>query len=904
MKRFISTLTLMLFIQLGFSSESSVKLNGIVGRVVDKDSGEEIVGATLLIQSLSCGTISDLNGGFRLEGIPSGVYSLEVRYLGYLPKIINVSITDQVTHMIKLERESFKLNEVNVMAEPKSHTGSYLIKKSALEYIQPSGFADLLQLLPGYLSSDGGLSSVQQMTMRQAGSDASTALGSSIIVDGAPVSNNANLQNQSSDQTVTARTTMNGGVDLRTISSDHIDEVEIINGIPSAKYGDLTSGAIIVKSKAGASPLQIRTKVDPLNKILYVGKGFKFNGNGGSLNVGLDWADSKPDVRNSLDRFNRITGQLIYSNQIRGEVQRFNYNAKISVSSVIDQLKSDPDLLQSTEYYKVDNSKITASLYGRWWINAPILKNIEFNFTADNGYEKLDREKIVTQKTATPTALPGVTGEHEGLYLPHEYLSQYTVVGKPLQLWGSISAEGFVKLGNLDQKLTAGVNARYEKNNGVGATFDPLLPPWPGERQRAFNSIPGVSTIALFAEDKATLPIGSHTLSLQAGVRMTMLAGIGREYDIQGKPYLDPRFNLEWKLPEFELFNRSVKVSLRGGWGEQSKFPTLDLLFPQQAWFDAVALNYYSQNEANRLVIMNSEVKDRVNYNLKPARNRKQEFGLSLETLGATLSVTLFREELNNGFGYNTTYFSQIYRKYSDLKEPVTGRPSVDDFNAVSDTLLSSYSRPVNGEKVTKNGVEYRLILPTIKPIRTTIEINGAWYRSSYDTGLPVEYRPSISLNNAPYPYVGFYDWNQGREREQFNTNIWFNTHLPRYRMYFSCMLQSVWFTSSRSLPFSGIPTHYIGKDGVMRPYTEQDAADPVKGLLVRNFSDNYFRRTSTPVSMSMNLKASKEIGKHLKLSFFVNRIWDYNPVYRTNSDSNARKWEIPFFGTEIRITI
>ncbi|MGL4992734.1 MAG: TonB-dependent receptor [Bacteroidales bacterium] len=902
MKRLISTLTLMIVIQLVFSMESAANDNRIVGRVVDKDNGEEIVGATLQINSLNCGTISDLNGAFRLEAIPDGTHELEIRYLGYMPKKVNLSTHEYM--IIRLERESFKLNEVNVMADPKSHSGSYLIKKSALEYIQPSGFSDLLQLLPGYLSSDGGLSSVQQMTMRQAGSDASTALGSSIIIDGAPISNNANLQSQMSDQTVTDRSTMNGGVDLRTISSDHIDEVEIINGIPSAKYGDLTSGAIIVKSKAGASPLQIRTKIDPLNKIIYVGKGFKFNGNGGSVNVGLDWADSKPDVRNSLDRFNRLTGQLIYSNQIRGEKQSFNYNAKLSISSVMDQLKNDPDLLQSIEYYKVDNSKVTASIYGRWWINAPILKSIEFNLTADNSYEKLEREKIVTQKTATPTALPGVTGQHEGIYLPHEYLSQYSVVGKPLQLWGSISADGYVKLGRLEQKLTAGLNARYEKNNGKGALFDPLLPPWPGERNRAFNSIPGVTTVALFAEDKATLPLGLHTFSLQAGARMTIMTGLDREYLIQGKAYLDPRLNLEWKLPQMNLFSKGVNLSFRLGWGEQTKFPTLDLLFPQQAWFDAVALNYYSQTEANRLVIMNSETKDRVNYNLKPARNRKQEFGVSMESSGATLSITLFREELNNGFGYKTTYFSQIYRKYGELKEPVVGKPSTDDFTSVVDTLLSSYSRPLNGERVVKNGVEYRLILPTIKPIRTTIEINGAWYRSSYDTGLPVEYRPNISLNNAPYPYVGFYNWNQGREREQFNTNIWFNTHLPRYRMFFSCMLQSVWFTSSRSLPFSGMPTHYIGKDGVIKPYTEDDAADPIKGLLVRNFSDNYFRRTSTPVSMSMNLKASKEIGKHLKLSFFVNRIWDYNPVYRTNYDSNARKWEIPFFGTEVRITI
>jgi hypothetical protein len=37
----------------------------------------------------------------------------------------------------------------------------------------------------------------------------------------------------------------------------------VIRGIPSVEYGDLTSGAVIIKSKAGKEPLNIRVKTDP-----------------------------------------------------------------------------------------------------------------------------------------------------------------------------------------------------------------------------------------------------------------------------------------------------------------------------------------------------------------------------------------------------------------------------------------------------------------------------------------------------------------------------------------------------------------------------------------------------------------------------------------------------------------
>lgn len=903
---YIIILLLISYIPISIADDQTKISYDLTGIVIDKDDHLPIIGATIFIESLNSGTITDSNGKFHIQHIPSSNAEISVRYLGYRLQKQTICLSKQSFIKIHLEKESFKLNEVNVMAEKKSELSNYTIKNKALEYIQPSGLSDILQLLPGYLHSDGSLASMQQITVRQAGRDQSTALGTSIIVDGTPISNNGNLSKVSDDSGINDKSNMNGGVDLRSIPSDHIEEIQIINGIASAKYGDITSGAVLIKSKAGKSPLTVRAKLDPLNKLVYAGKGFMLPKQGGNLNIGLDWANAKPDVRNSLEAFQRLSGQAIYSNQFKLDNQLLSFNAKLNYTTTLDKMRKDPNLMHSTESFSIENHRINGSVYGRWWINQSFFKSVSYNFSANQTIDRTNRTKIIAQKNASPVAVEGVSGEHEGFFLPNEYISTYQVIGKPLQLYGSIDSESFFRLGNTSHKLGIGVNTQFEKNNGVGMIYDPLLPPVAGVRNRPFNQVPGIGQWAIYAEDQANGEIGKHSWMAQPGIRLGYMFGPENHIHIQNKIYPELRLLSEWNFPKFYFAGSfENQFSLIAGWGQQRKYPTMSYLFPETAWFDAVALNYYSQTEANRLAIMNSQSQNRENYDLKPALNTKTEFGIRFNRNAFQGSVTMFNENLDNGFMFMSRYNPFIYTKYEGLKNPVDGKPSISDFNSKTDTLLMSYSRPQNGERVIKKGIEYRLSFPQIEIIKTSIEINGAWYKTTYDVSEPIVYRPGQQINNKPYPFVGIYGWNSNsKSNEQFNTNLWFNTHIPKYRMHFSCMIQTVWYTQSQSLKFDGRPTHYIGYNGEVNPYTDEDAQDPIKKLLIRSFSDNYFKANRTPISMSMNLKATKEFGKHLSVSCFVNRIWDYNPIYKNSLDTNRRKWDAPFFGTEIKVSI
>ena len=103
-------------------------------------------------------------------------------------------------------------------------------------------------------------------------------MGTQIQVDGIPISNDANLQYSTSYGSIQEYANVNRGVDTRAISTDDIESVEIVRGIPSVEYGDLTSGLVKVKRREGGRDLTARFKADMSSKLFSVGKGFERKG--------------------------------------------------------------------------------------------------------------------------------------------------------------------------------------------------------------------------------------------------------------------------------------------------------------------------------------------------------------------------------------------------------------------------------------------------------------------------------------------------------------------------------------------------------------------------------------------------------------------------------------------------
>ncbi|HQU59121.1 MAG TPA: carboxypeptidase-like regulatory domain-containing protein, partial [Saprospiraceae bacterium] len=87
MKQFLFFFGLAALLTATQSSTPTTQAFTLKGIVVDKDSGDPLVGANVLIKGTTQGTVTDFDGKFQLEVLEKCV-SLEVSYVGYEPQSI------------------------------------------------------------------------------------------------------------------------------------------------------------------------------------------------------------------------------------------------------------------------------------------------------------------------------------------------------------------------------------------------------------------------------------------------------------------------------------------------------------------------------------------------------------------------------------------------------------------------------------------------------------------------------------------------------------------------------------------------------------------------------------------------------------------------------------------------
>ena len=286
----------------------------ISGVVVDEATGEPIEFATVSIQPGNDATMTDDHGMFRLVTHSASV-TLQVSFVGYSGYRQQLFLTGDKQLTVKMKNNSKRLDEVVVTAqESRGITSSSRIDRDAMSHLQPSSFTDLMELLPGNISKNPDMGSANTITLRETGTlgangtktdnpaYAISSLGTLFLMDGAPINGDANLQGVPSADTSSPeyKRDMTGrGVDMRTISTDNIESVEVVRGIPSAEYGNLTSGLVNIKRIRKATPFTARFKADEFSKLFAVGKGFNLGKTDHIMNVDAGYLDSKIDPRNN-----------------------------------------------------------------------------------------------------------------------------------------------------------------------------------------------------------------------------------------------------------------------------------------------------------------------------------------------------------------------------------------------------------------------------------------------------------------------------------------------------------------------------------------------------------------------------------------------------------------------------
>ncbi|MBR3405716.1 MAG: TonB-dependent receptor [Bacteroidales bacterium] len=894
------------------SAQSRGKSVTLKVTVLSQTDGQPVAGASALLTDYGIYDISDADGRLTLAKVPAGKATLQIQMLGYEDFEKQFVFQKDSTFTVRISESTLALEEVVVTAKPSSTGASTAstIGRMAIDHLQATSLKDIMQLLPGQLMTSSDMTSEEKLTIRTLNqSTANNAFGTSIMMDGVPMSDNTSLSDK------VGGTSGGTGVDLRQISADNIESVEVIRGIPSAEYGDLTSGAVVVNTKAGYTPWEVRAKVNPTTLNASFGKGWRFSEKAGSLNVNADYARASGDPRVKNRSFDRISGGITYSNTI-GRI--WSTTTKVNVSGIIDLRTVDPDLLVEGTETSQKQTSVRFTHKGRITFNKKFSRSLNYAIGLSYANNDSRTSSIVSAGGGMPVITSLTDGYYQVPYITDSYRAGGGTVSNPFSFYAKVGNVFNLNAGPVNQRFNMGAEYRLESNKARGFynddSFMPLRPNSNG-RPRPYFDIPALNQVSAYLEDNLTWNITKVIeFKLQAGVRMDMLQpGLPEQvYSIS------PRFNASLKLTPW--------LTIRGGWGQSNKTPGLAHLYPEPKYTDREAASYLPADASKQLVMYHTRVTEvERNNSLKNATNSKSEIGFDLNfSNGMSASVVAYRDYMDNGFGNYTEYSlytANYYTATQGILLDANGKPYIDwQHPARVDTVWTTNGRIGNTQASLDRGIEFDVNLGQIKPIRTSVIVSGAYMETqtwttgpnySSPSGIPATSVYAQGGANTP-PFKLLYPSGQSKDiNRRFSMNLRLVCNIPRMKMVISLANQVIFYQYKHTTNLKSDPIAWIDTDLSYHEITQDmldDASYMIKGVFLAAQRKN--PADSSPVTQPpiwlMNMRLTKDVSKNFGFSFFVNNAFFYMP-YQASSYSGTlteRNTGTFSFGVEMYVKI
>jgi hypothetical protein len=924
----------------------------IKGTVSEFDTKDPIPYAFVVIKELNVWGTCDNDGKFVLENITPGTYAMEVSCLGYSTYTLNVTLTQDINSFaVNLKSDNLKLPDVIVTATPGSSiNSSSKIEKNAIQHVQASSLADVMQLLPGSLITNPSLTTQNKITIRSidnVGGNNSRGVG--LMINGSRVSSDASISLESSSATFK-------DMDFRKFSTDNIESIEVLKGVLSAEYGDVTSGAILVTTKAGRTPFEVRVKSDPNTKAFSLSKGFGLGKKSGNINIDADYARAFKNWISPVDVFDRTTLGVTYSNTFNKEKTPLRFNVRFSGYLTKNNTTSDPDV-SKLDFTKRTEKNASLAIYGNWLLNKNWISSLNYNFSGNIGSEQFHKFTVESglPVPTTDTRIAGISlGEFTGVLEERDHYSE----DLPVYATAKITANLNKSVGENRFKTMFGFEFNTKGNNGRGDYYLAAAPAY--FRERNYSDIPFMNDLSLFAEEKVTIPINKSTLELSAGARLNKMIITGYSYN----PTIDPRLNGKYNILPSRKDRIVNSLSLRGGWGILHRLPSIGLLYPSPDYIDNPLFLYRNPATGESLAVIQTSIVDELlPYNLNPARTRNIELGIDISIKGIEAQFTYFNEKLRNGISQNKSLRSESFDYYTPVTDPAAApkfeggrvlvKNSLGEYVPLTFTTnkeFRSYTRPDNRGEIDKWGIEYDINFGKIKSLNTSVIVSGAYIKSSTrEPGLVNNYtigRVDPIDSKQKLPYYGIYEEGgssvnigTGSGSQRLSTSINLVTHIPSIRMIISIVTQCVWINggwniydkdrvykldnngnpvygnydkqSSQEILYRN-PDFYVGHDGVVKPFsdyyttTDLDLKRRLQMLILSNDISNYFQNSGVKPYFMANLRITKEIGNNAALSFYANNFTNSTPIMKQNSRPNASGGRVNtaiYFGAEIKLT-
>ncbi len=332
----------------------------IQGKLIDAETKEPLIGATVGIQGTTKGALTDVDGNYLMLNVAPGSYTLEARYIGYATFVLQEVIvrTDLTTTQdFELTPESFEGEEIVVVAERqtviKDITSSEArVSSDEIEKLPVQEVTDVIQLQAGVnVGNDGGIHIRGGRTTEV-----------SYVVDGIRVTDDYDGSN---------------GIRLE---NESIQELQVISGSFNAEHGQALSGVVNVVTKSGGNQYDASVRAWS-GGYLATNKPELYDGIGTSLDsfnplrmYNFSASVSGPIIKDKLTFF-ATTRRFLNEGYLTGR------NLYSSHGKYVDQVPLDTDF---STYRTIYNEQVDLNL--PWYsIDTVLVEGVELLEIRDDG---------------------------------------------------------------------------------------------------------------------------------------------------------------------------------------------------------------------------------------------------------------------------------------------------------------------------------------------------------------------------------------------------------------------------------------------------------------------------------------------------------------------------------------
>ncbi|MFC2136621.1 carboxypeptidase-like regulatory domain-containing protein [Bacteroidota bacterium] len=678
--KYIINKILITFLLIIFTQNIYNQTNTISGYVTDENTGETIIGATVVLKGTLNGTITDLNGFFTLSKIPEGLNTLNISHLSYITKEIQIDVDQKksVLDVIKLSPDLKKISEVAIVEIKPDEIGDKQVEISQLEITPkaiksiPTARNDIFKAIK-YLPGIGDGETFSPLYSARGG-DPSENL---VMLDGVVMYNPYHY------------VTTSGIFNVQTVK-----KIDILVGGFGAEYGGRNSSILYITTKDGnlneihgeIEPSTTHTKafiefpVNEKSSITAAGR-YYYDLPGMFFLGGRSWFyDLNLSYTNRINNKNRLTLKLFSS------LDRVNQDIN-TMFSYFSNTFDDIDVYDDMDIDMKNNwgaHAITGILKTIISPKIYLRTQVYGSFHSSDNFSGM--------KFRFPV-------EEEGILVQMDYNTSFKAKIKDLSAKSTLNIN---LTNNNTVKLGIEYNDYYFKNSAIINDIDK------GENIRSPN------LISTFIEDK--IMIGR--LIIRPGVRAT-------NYNYYGNWLLEPRFN--------SSFNVTNNFKINAAWGQFNQHiismntqeyevnQMLDYYYPLKdrkplqsiqyligfekniSYHSNVSVNfYYKEMPTTYMFDLNEDAVERFSFSDILLKGTGESYGAEI----------LWKGNWKKFSGWLSYGYAKSYRSYNEIMD---GKKFLFDYDRTH-----SFKTIVN-YKITEN-IDYNTSLLVLTGLPRTIE--------------------------------------------------------------------------------------------------------------------------------------------------------------------------------------